>query len=73
LAQTRIDAAAVSPPGESREPTLAQADVDDLDLAFWNSIKDSDRPEKLQAYLKQHPNGHFAELAWARLSSPEDR
>jgi adenylate cyclase len=71
LAQTRLDAAALSPTGDPVEATPAQAAVDALDLAFWNSVKDSDRPKELQAYLKQHPNGHFAELARARLSSPE--
>ena len=42
-----------------------------LDLAFWDSIKDSNRREELQAYLEQQPNGHFAGLARARLSSSE--
>jgi adenylate cyclase len=73
LARTRLDPAALSPQGDPVEPTPAQAAVDALDLAFWNSVKDSDRPEELQAYLKQHPNGHFAELARSRLSSPEGR
>jgi class 3 adenylate cyclase len=72
LARTRIDAAALTPPGEPVEPTAAQAAVDALDLAFWDSVKDSDRPEELQAYLKQHPNGHFAELARARLALPDE-
>ena len=45
--------------------------ADALDLAFWNSVKDSNRREELQAYLEQHPNGHFAGLARARLSSPD--
>ena len=65
LARTRIDAAALSP----ASPALEEVAVDELDLAFWNSVKDSDRREELQAYLEQHPNGHFAGLARARLSS----
>ena len=48
----------------SRQPQSAH-------LAFWNSVKDSPRREELQAYLDQHPTGHFAALARARLSSPE--
>jgi adenylate cyclase len=67
LARTRIDAAALSP----ALPTPEEVAVDELDLAFWNSVKDSDRREELQAYLEQHPNGHFAGLARARLSSPK--
>ena len=34
-----------------------------LDLAFWESIRDSERIEDFRAYLEQHPQGHFAALA----------
>jgi adenylate cyclase len=67
LARTRLDAVAHS----LTDSTSADAAADDLDLAFWNSVKDSDRREELQAYLDQHPNGHFAGLARARLSSTD--
>jgi adenylate cyclase len=70
LARTRLDAAAFSSASASTL-TPEDAAVEALDLAFWNSVKDSDRREELQAYLEQHPNGHFAGLARARLSSPE--
>jgi adenylate cyclase len=71
LARTRIDAAAVSYPSPAAAAT-AEVAADPLDLAFWDSVKDSDRREELQAYLEQHPNGHFAGLARARLSSLGD-
>jgi adenylate cyclase len=70
LARTRIDAAGLSPPSPAT-PTPEEIAAEALDLAFWNSVKDSNRREELQAYLEQHPNGHFAGLARARLSSPE--
>jgi adenylate cyclase len=70
LARTRLDAAALSPPSPAT-PTPEEVAAEALDLAFWNSVKDSNRREELQAYLEQHPNGHFAGLARARLSSPE--
>ncbi len=70
LARTRRDAAVLSPQDPEAQTPAAIA-ADSLDLAFWNSVKDSNRREELQAYLEQHPNGHFAELARARLSSPE--
>jgi hypothetical protein len=70
LAQTRRDAAALSPAG-AVTPAPPDAAAEALDLAFWNSVKDSNRREELAAYLEQHPNGHFAALARARLSSPE--
>jgi adenylate cyclase len=69
LAQTRLEAAALSP--TPAPPTAEEIAADALDLAFWNSVKDSNRREELEAYLEQHPNGHFAGLARARLSSPE--
>ena len=72
LARIRLDAAALSP-ATPATPTPEDAAAEALDLAFWNSVKDSDRREELQAYLEQHPNGHFAGLARARLSSPELR
>jgi class 3 adenylate cyclase len=70
LARTRLTAAE-DPTASASEPISAGAAVDELDLAFWNSVKDSNRREELQAYLDQHPNGHFAALARARMSSPE--
>jgi adenylate cyclase len=69
LAQTRLEAAALSPAPAT--PTAEEVAADALDLAFWNSVKDSNRREELEAYLEQHPNGHFAGLARARLSSPD--
>ena len=67
LARTRLDAAARSP----ADPAPADTAADALDLTFWNSVKDSNRRDELQAYLDQHPNGHFAGLARARLSSSD--
>ena len=70
LARTRIDTAELAP--ALAAPTLDEVAVDAFDLAFWDSVKDSNRREEFEAYLEQHPNGHFAELARARLSSPDD-
>jgi class 3 adenylate cyclase len=66
LARTRIaDARHPGPPA----PAPATRAGDPIELAFWDSVKDSNRPEELQAYLKHYPNGHFVDLARARLSS----
>jgi hypothetical protein len=67
LATARLEAAAGAP----SEPTSSDPAADMLDLAFWNSVKDSNRRAELEAYMKQHPNGHFAGLARARLASPD--
>jgi adenylate cyclase len=70
LARTRLETAAHSPPSPALQ-TAEDAAAEALDLAFWNSVKDSNRRDELQAYLDQHPNGHFAGLARAHLSPPE--
>jgi hypothetical protein len=70
LARTRLDAAALSPPSPAT-PTPEEVAAEALDLAFWNSVKESNRREEFRAYLEQHPNGHFAGLARARLSSSD--
>ena len=69
LARTRLDAAAGSPPASATATPAAHA----LDLALWDSVKDSNRREELEAYLRQHPDGHFADLARnaARLARHE--
>jgi hypothetical protein len=38
-----------------------------LELAFWDSVKNSQRPAELQAYIERFPNGTFATLAKSRL------
>jgi adenylate cyclase len=70
LARTRLEAVARATI-EAEESAPAAAAPDPLDLAYWNSVKDSDRREELEAYLQQHPDGHFAGLARARLSAPD--
>ncbi|WP_164483734.1 MULTISPECIES: caspase family protein [unclassified Polaromonas] len=43
-------------------------DAATLELAFWESVKASNYPADLQAYLAQYPSGTFANLATARLA-----
>ncbi|MES1152085.1 MAG: caspase family protein [Dongia sp.] len=47
----------------------APASADDIELTFWNSVKDADAKEDLEAYLKKYPAGHFADLARMRIAS----
>jgi hypothetical protein len=42
------------------------------ELEFWRSIKDSNKPEELNAYLTNYPNGTFKPLALARIASLQD-
>ena len=43
--------------------------TDDVELAFWNSITDSDTAADYSAYLERYPTGNFSALARARLTS----
>lgn len=50
-------------------PATGSAEAATLDLAFWNSIKDSTRTADFEAYLKCFPSGTFVELARNRLDA----
>src|SRR6266404_1504013 len=44
----------------------------DVELEFWRSVKDSNKPEELNAYVTNYPNGQFKALALARIASLEN-
>ena len=69
LARTRRGALDVEP-AEAPLPPPAVA-PETFDLAFWESIKDSDDAGDFAAYLAAHPDGHFVALARARLATAE--
>lgn len=51
-------------PSTGSAPEAPAANYDkEMELAFWNSVKDSPSPELLQTYLNRFPSGTFAELA----------
>ncbi|WP_338846139.1 protein kinase [Massilia sp. W12] len=39
-----------------------------LEIEFWRSIKDSDDPQEVEAYLKRFPGGVYTELAQRKLA-----
>jgi Putative peptidoglycan binding domain len=41
------------------------------ELEFWRSVKDSDNPAQLKAYLTRYPDGLFRPLAQGRIASLE--
>lgn len=45
-----------------------QTDPAAIELAFWQSVANSQRAEELQAYLARYPNGVFADLARTRIA-----
>src|SRR4051794_5731820 len=44
----------------------------EVELEFWRSIKDSNKPEELNAYLTHYPNGTFKAIALARIAALQD-
>ena len=51
----------------SVERPVAEPDASAVELAFWDSVKSSDNPAMLQAYLDKFPDGTFGALAEIRL------
>src|ERR1700712_4765038 len=51
---------------------VASAPGSDVEVEFWRSIKDSNKPEELNAYLSSYPNGQFKPLALSRLAALEN-
>jgi len=49
------------------EPAPSGAELVAVELAFWDSVKDSENPAMYEAYLEKYPEGAFAELAKTRL------
>jgi hypothetical protein len=58
--------------GEANAPATPAAPVSDVELEFWRSVKDSNKPEELNAYLTSYPSGTFKSLALARIASLQD-
>ncbi|KAB2941414.1 MAG: PDZ domain-containing protein [Hyphomicrobium sp.] len=52
-------------PGASTTPTPVP--TMDVEVIFWNSVKDSDDPELLQTYLDRYPAGAFAPIAKLKI------
>jgi hypothetical protein len=52
--------------------TVASVPGSDVEVEFWRSIKDSNKPEELNAYLSSYPNGQFKPLALSRLAALEN-
>jgi adenylate cyclase len=51
-------------------PTSAVAAVDPkaIELAFWETVKDSTNAEMYEAYVEKYPEGEFVRLAEAKLA-----
>jgi len=56
----------------SSTPAVVAGPASEVELEFWRSIKDSSKPEELNAYLTNYPNGTFKSIALARIASLQD-
>ncbi len=68
--QTQQVANAAPTASSSSAPTAAAAGSSDgVELEYWRSVKETNKPEELNAYLSAYPNGQFKALALARLAA----
>jgi hypothetical protein len=68
-------AAATAAGPASSGPAIAAATAapdSDVEVEFWRSVKESNKPEELNAYLSSYPNGQFKPLALARIAALKD-
>src|SRR5258707_2316778 len=67
---------AAAPAGAQAEapntPAVAAGPTSEVELEFWRSVKESNKPEELNAYLTNYPNGTFKSIALARIASLQD-
>jgi len=70
---------AVAPPGSgpvasssqvnsNETPPIPKVDPAAIELAYWETIKNSPDAEDFKSYLRRYPNGQFAELARRRAN-----
>jgi adenylate cyclase len=67
LARLRLEAIAKDAAG-MRDPQDRE-----VELSFWESVRESDNPALIQAYVEKYPNGEFAALAEIRLAELEPK
>jgi uncharacterized caspase-like protein len=65
-------AAPASPAAAPLTTASTNAAGSDVELEFWRSVKDSNKPEELNAYVTNYPNGQFKPLALARIAALEN-
>jgi hypothetical protein len=60
-----------APATQPQKNTEAAASVSllEVELKFWESVKDSKEPEEFAAYLRKYPDGQFVELARIRFKA----
>ncbi|RXG91696.1 caspase family protein [Bradyrhizobium zhanjiangense] len=69
LNQAATTQVANAAPTAAGSAPAASAGSDGVELEYWRSVKESNKPEELNAYLSAYPNGQFKALALARLAA----
>ncbi len=64
--QSLLDAAD-DPSRAQTAPVESDPEAVAIEIAFWDTVKDSDNPAMYEAYLERYPEGAFATLATVRL------
>jgi len=68
--QTQVANAAPTAAGAAPAAAAgSNSDASNVELEFWRSVKESNKPEELNAYLSAYPNGQFKSLALARIAA----
>ena len=67
-----MPAAAAAGPAQSGQAVATASQGSEVEVEFWRSVKESNKPEELNAYLSSYPNGQFRSLAQARIASLKD-
>ena len=62
----RVDTS-VAQATEQRRGVLPKDSAEQVELTFWDSVKESSHASDYEAYLQAYPNGRFAALARARI------
>jgi len=52
-------------------PPAANGSAAEIEITFWNTVRNSGNPALIKAYLQKYPNGHFALIAQAMLATLE--
>jgi hypothetical protein len=71
-APTPAPGAVAAAPAAGGPAVASNGGGSDVELEFWRSVKESNKPEELNAYLTTYPNGQFKSIALARIASLEN-
>ena len=53
---------------DPKQTAGGQGSGSDVEVEFWRSVKDSNKPEELNAYITRYPGGAFESIARARVA-----